>query len=157
MNDELRSACGHPFLQGLSQEYFELMADCAMPVKLEEGEWVFHEGEPANRFYLIHSGLIELHAEGKDKHSMPLEALGKGDVLGWSWLFAPYYWHFGAKVVAPVKATFFYGTRLRETLEQHPALGYEIMQRVVQVLLKRLQATRKMLAETSPSGSARGA
>lgn len=151
MKEELNQASGHPFLEGLSEEQLDLLADCAMPVELREGEWVFHEGEPANRFYLIHAGRIELLSEGKEKHLIPLETIGSGDVLGWSWLFPPYYWHFGAKVLEPVKATFFYGTRLREILEKHPAFGYMLMHRVVQVLLHRLQTTRQKLADAISS------
>ena len=59
----------------------------------------------------------------------------------------PYYWNFDARAVEPVKATFFYGTRLRERCEEDPSLGYALMKRVAQVVLQRLQAVRKRVLE----------
>jgi hypothetical protein len=68
-------------------------------------------------------------------------------VLGWSWLFPPYLWHFDARAVTPPKAIFFYGTRLRELCEENHDLGYELMKRVSEIVIRRLQATRRELVE----------
>ncbi len=76
---------------------------------------------------------------------MPIQIIGPGDVLGWSWLFPPFFWHFDAWVVQPTTAIFFYGTRLREACEQDHELGYELMKRMTQVVMRRLQATRQQL------------
>src|SRR5213592_3897674 len=45
----------------------------------------------------------------------------------------------------PTTAIFFYGTRLREACEQDHDLGYELMKRMTQLVIQRLQATRKQL------------
>jgi len=71
--------------------------------------------------------------------------LQAGDVLGWSWLFPPYYWHFSAEAKTPVESVFFYGTRLRERCEQDTSLGYELMKRVSEIVIKRLQKNREEL------------
>ena len=71
-------------------------------------------------------------------------------MLGWSWLFPPYYWHFDARALEPTTAIFFYGTRLREQCEQDHDFGYEIMKRMTQVVIQRLQATRKQLLKARP-------
>jgi CRP-like cAMP-binding protein len=73
--------------------------------------------------------------------------LGAGDVLGWSWLFPPYLWHFDARAATPTTAIFFYGTRLRELCDENHDLGYELMKRVSEIVIKRLQATRRELVE----------
>ena len=70
---------------------------------------------------------------------------GPGDVIGWSWLYPPYYWHFGARAIQRTTATFYYGTRLREECEENPAFGYELMKRISQVLLDRLQFPLSLL------------
>ena len=79
---------------------------------------------------------------------MPIQTLTAGHVLGWSWLFPPYYWHFDARALEPTRAIFFYGTRLREECEQDPDLGYALMKRVTQVLINRLQATRRQILDS---------
>ena len=113
----------------------------------KKDELIFREGDPANRFYLIRQGRVELETEIKDRGRMLIQTIGPGDVLGWSWLFEPYYWHFDARALSPVKAIFFYGTPLRQQCEEDPHLGYELMKRVAEVVIKRLQAARKHLIE----------
>ena len=70
-------------------------------------------------------------------------------MLGWSWLFPPYVWHFTARAVEPVRAIFFYGTWLRERCDADPALGYELMKRTTAVVIRRLQAARQQLVSAT--------
>jgi len=135
----------HPFLRGLKPEHLRLLADSAMRMGYEAGELIFREGDPANRFYLIEQGRVSLESHRTDEASVAVQVIGPGDVLGWSWLFPPYYWHFDARALEPTTAIFFYGTRLREQCEQDHAFGYEMMKRMTQVVVQRLQAARKQL------------
>ncbi|MDB6067979.1 MAG: cyclic nucleotide-binding protein [Pedosphaera sp.] len=135
----------HPFLKGLSPHQIRLLGDCSMVVNFQPGEVIFSEGDPANRFYLIHKGKIALESLVKDRGITPIQTVGAGEVLGWSWLFPPYYWHFDARAVEPTEALFFYGTPLREQCEADHELGYELMKRMAEVMMKRLQATRRQL------------
>jgi hypothetical protein len=64
-------------------------------------------------------------------------------VLGWSWLFSPYYWHFDARAATPVTTIFFYGTQLRKLCEEKHCLGYELVLRVSEIIFKGLQARRR--------------
>lgn len=137
----------HPFLRGLSPEHLEILADCAMQTQFEPNQMIFHEGEVANRFYLILEGKVALESSARDGGAVSIETIGPAEVLGWSWLFPPYYWHFDARAVEPTRAIFFYGTRLRERCEDDHDLGYELIKRTAQVLMQRLQATRRQLLE----------
>ena len=140
--DSLRS---HPFFKGLSESHLSALADCAMSTSFLAGQKLFTEGDVANRFYLIQSGQVLLSAETAPHEHAPIQVIQAGEVLGWSWLFPPYYWHFSAEARTPVEAIFFYGTRLRERCEQDPALGYELMKRVSEIVIRRLQQTRQEL------------
>ena len=135
----------HPFLRGLKPEHLLLLADSAMRMRYEVGELIFREGDPANRFYLIEQGQVSLESHRKDEAPVAVQVIGPGDVLGWSWLFPPYYWHFDARVLEPTTAIFFYGTRLREQCEQNHDFGFEVMKRMTHVVIDRLQAARKQL------------
>jgi CRP-like cAMP-binding protein len=140
----LTEVADHPFLRGLSSEHLQLLADCAMKCRFEAGELIFQEGEPANRFYLLVTGKVMIESATEGKPEM-IQALGAGDVLGWSWLIPPYYWHFDARAVEPTTAIFFYGTRLREVCEQDHGFAYQLMKRIARVIIARLQATRAQL------------
>src|SRR5262245_4759938 len=133
----------HPFLRGLKAAHLRLLAENAMRLRYETGEHIFLEGDPANRFYLIERGKVSLESHQKDEPAVSIQTIGPGEVLGWSWLFPPYYWHFDARALEPTTAIFFYGTRLREQCEQDHDLGYELMKRMTAIMIQRLQATRK--------------
>jgi CRP/FNR family cyclic AMP-dependent transcriptional regulator len=135
----------HPFLKGLSPHQIRLLNDCAMVVNFQPGELIFREGDPANRFYLIHRGKVALETYVKDRGATPIQSVGAGDLLGWSWLFPPYYWHFDARAIEPTEAVFFYGTPLRAECEADHDLGYELFRRMSEVIVQRLQATRRQL------------
>ena len=135
----------HPFFKGLSEAHYELLASCAMRTTFKAGDTIFKEGDVANRFYLIEEGEVLLEAELSPHEHVGVQRMKGGDVLGWSWLFPPYYWHFSAHAQTPVTAVFFYGTRLRERCEQDPVLGYELMKRVSEIVIRRLQVTRREL------------
>ena len=141
----------HPFVRGLRPEHLKVLADNAMRMHYDEGQMIFREGEPANRFYLIERGHISLESYRRDEPAVNIQKIGPGDVLGWSWLFPPYYWHFDARTLEPTTAIFLYGTRLRELCEEDHDLGYELMKRMTQIVIQRLQATRKELLEL-PTG-----
>jgi CRP-like cAMP-binding protein len=101
----------------------------------------------ANRFYLIENGTVILEAPSFDDSPVLIETLSAGDLLGWSWLFPPYRWHFDARATGPTTAIFFYGTVLREYCEKEPSLGYELFKRMSEVMIRRLQSARDKLSE----------
>ncbi len=133
--------------KGLAPRYLNLLAEAAMLKEFAAGELIFREGDPANRFYLILDGEVALESTTRERGSVLLQTIGENDVLGWSWLFPPYYWHFDARAAAATKAIFFYGTWLRENCERDHDFGYEMLKRMSAVVIQRLQATRKKLAE----------
>jgi len=134
-----------PFFNGLNADQLQLLAASALEMKFETGATIFEEGSPANRFYLILTGRVELSAEMEDRNVIPIQTLGPGDELGWSWFFPPYSMHFSARALEPTTAIFFYGTRLREQCEQDHELGYQIMRRIAEVATQSLQATQRRL------------
>ncbi len=138
---------GHPFLQGLNPHQMRIIRDCAMFTHFNAGELIFREGDPANRFYLITKGQVSLESHVRDTGTMTIQTVIKGEVLGWSWLFPPFYWHFDARAVEETDAVFFYGTPLREECENDHELGYELIKRLSEVMIRRLQATRRQLVE----------
>lgn len=133
---------GQPFLKGMDTRLIELLAEDCLPAEFKEDELILQEGGPANRFYLILEGQVELESPVRDGEPVHIQTLGPGELLGWSWLYPPYYWHFDARAITPVRALFFYGTHLRERCEENHDLGYELMKRVSEVVIARLQNAR---------------
>ena len=137
----------HPFFKGLEEPYLQLLVGCASNVRFNAGEVVFREGEEANRFYLIRQGKVAVEMFAPSRGPIILQTLGEGEVLGWSWLVAPYRWRFDGRAVELTRAIALDGECLRGKCEEDHDLGYELMKRVSLVMEKLVQATRMQLAD----------
>lgn len=97
-----------PFLTGMKDRHIRVLADCACRTHFDEGQIIFHQGQTANRFYLIEEGTIELEAALKSgERRIVAGNIERGGVLGWSWLFAPFEWQFSARALTQISALFF--------------------------------------------------
>ena len=137
----------HPFFAGLEPRYLELLAGCASNVRFNAGEFVFREGEAANQFYLIRHGKVALEIFVPERGPVTIQTIDAGDVLGWSWLFPPYRWHFDARAMELTRAIAFDGQCLRSKCDEDHDLGYELMRRFARIITERLQATRLQLLD----------
>lgn len=147
MNAEIESQTAqHPFLRSLSAEHLATVLQNAKPSAFAAGEFIVKEGDPANRFFLIESGRVTIEAGAQQK---TVQTLGPGEVLGWSWLFPPFSWSFSARAMEPTKCTVLDGGHLLVTAEENPEFGYVLMRLISQIVIGRLQATRKKLLENS--------
>lgn len=135
------------FLKGMDKEHLEAIADCASYVRFQKGDFLFHEGEFARRFYIISSGKVAIEIFTAGRGPVIVETLDDGDVLGWSWLFEPYRWHFDALAQTDITAVAFDALCLRGKCEANHDLGYELVKRFSQVIVERLQATRLALMD----------
>jgi CRP-like cAMP-binding protein len=132
----------HPFLAGMSHHHLMLLTDCATVTHFKKGEVILDEGELADRFYLIESGKVVLESVTREIDPVRVDTISAGELLGWSWMFPPYIWHFTARAIEPTDAIYFSGPALREDCEQVHSLGYELFKRMSVVMMKRLQSAR---------------
>jgi len=136
-----------PLFQGLTPAQLELIAGCGSNVRFNEGELLFREGGEADTFYVVRHGSIALETFVPARGAVTIETLEAGEVVGWSWLFPPYRWHFDARAHSLVRATSFDGACLRGKCERDPQLGYDLMSRFAQVMIQRMQWTRMRLLD----------
>jgi CRP/FNR family transcriptional regulator, cyclic AMP receptor protein len=139
----------HPFLRGMSADQLGLLAKAARDVKFPARHRLFEDGGSAAQFWLIQSGHVSLDLHVPGEGPVVIETIGMGELLGWSWLFPPYKWAFGAVAATAVEAFEFDAPAVRELCVLDPGLGYEFNQRITLVLAKRLQATRIRLIARS--------
>ena len=132
----------HDFFKGLAPDYRALLAGCATNVRFNLNEFIFREGEAANKFYVIRHGKVALDVYVPGRGYVTMQTVNQGEVLGWSWLFEPYQWHFDARALNLTRAIAFDGQCLREKCDTDHELGYDMMKRFVQIIIQRLQATR---------------
>ncbi len=80
----------HPFFTDFPPHYLDLVVGCASNVRFAPGEFIFHEGEDAGKFYLIREGKVDLSIVSERRGPLSIVTLKEDDILGWSWLFPPY-------------------------------------------------------------------
>ncbi|MGO9954452.1 MAG: cyclic nucleotide-binding domain-containing protein [Solirubrobacteraceae bacterium] len=143
--DELITAS--PVFAGLPADDLALIAACGTNERVGAGIYLLREGDPADRFYLVRHGRIALVVHAPGRGDTVIETLSDGDVLGWSWLFAPHRWQLDGRTLAPCSVITFDGLCLREKCEADPRLGYALMSRFAAHMLTELQAVRFQLLD----------
>jgi CRP-like cAMP-binding protein len=142
----------NPVFRGLEAARLELISGCGRTARFGRGTRLFREGDPADTFFLVRRGRVALTTHVPGRGEITIETLEPGEVVGWSWLFEPYRWHFDARAVMDVAAIAFDGACLRGKCDGDPALGYELMRRFAQVMIDRLQHTRTRLLDVYGDG-----
>jgi CRP/FNR family transcriptional regulator, cyclic AMP receptor protein len=125
----------------------DLIVAGAKHAEYDADHTIFRKGEPANQFFLIESGMVALEADGPRKGSAPIQMVGDGELLGWSWLFPPFTWHFSARAVKSTQAFVLNGGHLLVLCEENHDLGFDVMRRIAQIVISRMEATSKKLLE----------
>ncbi len=138
---------GHPFLAGLDPALGRMLAGCARNLRLAPGDFLFREGVVADEFYLIREGrvVLELHVPGRA--ALAIATIGDGDIVGVSWLVAPQRWAFDARAAADTRVFGLDAGCLRDKCEADHHLGYEMMKRILPVMVRRMQAARQQLLD----------
>ncbi|MBY8883318.1 cyclic nucleotide-binding domain-containing protein [Streptomyces sp. PTM05] len=132
-------------LRGVPPEYRDRMMEMAHEVAFDQDTRIFEEDGTADRFWVLRSGAVTLDLNVPGRRPVTVETLGPGDLLGWSWMFPPYQWDFGAEALSPVRAYEFDGADVRAACDADPALGYALTRVVAEILAHRLEAARTRL------------
>jgi CRP/FNR family transcriptional regulator, cyclic AMP receptor protein len=136
-----------PFLRGVPPAQLAGLAGLCEHVTFPARERLFDEGAKADRFWIIDAGQVTLDATVPGHGRLVIETLGRGDVLGLSWMLPPYQWRFGAVATQPTQAFEFDAAAVRAACDTDPGLGYELSRRFTAVVVRRLQTTRVRLLE----------
>jgi CRP-like cAMP-binding protein len=135
-------------LKALSPEHRERLMALAAEQAFGAGERIFEEREPADRFWVIRSGSVTLDLRVReDDRPMEVSTLRTGDMLGWSWLFPPYEWDFGAEALSPVRSYRFDGLQVQRLCDADPEFGYALLRVVAEILAHRVHRARTRLLD----------
>lgn len=90
MIDVLRTA---PLLSGLSDAQRRRVAARAMPLTLQEGQWLFSQGDPAERFFAVQKGQVRLFRLSPEGAEKVIEIVAPGQTFAEALMFlnAPRY------------------------------------------------------------------
>ena len=136
-----------PFFQGLPEENIRVIAGYSKILRANGGDLLFQEGGHAGNFYIIIKGKVALETYAPGQGAITIQTVEGGEILGWSWLIAPYKYRFGARVITSTEMIVINGDELRMQCEQDPVLGYEMMKRMMHAITSRLEQTRLLFMD----------
>ena len=142
----------YPPLSQLGGGALEQLAAHASLEQFNAGERILRTGTPANTFYVLLSGRIALEMPNPRGGSIVIETLGPGEVLGISWMLAPYRLTFDARCVDHCSVIAIDADNVRTACDADPALGYALYKQLSGVVSSRLQATRMQLLDLYGDG-----
>src|ERR1039458_2754265 len=136
----------HAFTQGLSEAQIERLAGIATRVEFAENEVVLVDGARSTSFFLLLTGSVVVELRG-GQYVMAVQALGSGDVFGWSALLDDQDTLFQVRAREHTTALQIDGATLKANCMSDPALGAEFFHRILRVVAGRVRATELRFAE----------
>jgi CRP/FNR family cyclic AMP-dependent transcriptional regulator len=136
-----------PALRALGPDHRVTIAGCAGNAAFGADDEIMREGDPADAFYVIRKGAVAIVTDVPGRGAVTLETLHAGDLLGWSWLLAPYRNEFGARALGTTHLLGFDAACLRGKCDADPALGYDLLKLLAAGFAERLRDTRLRLLD----------
>lgn len=133
--------------QGLSDEECEMVAKVCRQEIYEEGSVIFNEGERSERIYIVESGRIVCESEVAPGKRVIVGDEKKGGIFGWSALVSPYRCTATARTTQRATVIAIDGRQLQELCSVYSDICAKVMQHMVRVLARRLEALRSYVAE----------
>jgi CRP-like cAMP-binding protein len=137
----------HAFFAGLDDRFRALVSGCARNAQFRPLEYLFHEGDPADRFFLIREGHVRLEVAAPGRGGLTFQTLGAGEIVGVSWLASPYRWTYDARAIELTRAISIDAACLRGKCEADHDLGYDMMKRFMPTLISMLHSTQMQMLD----------
>lgn len=141
-----------PFFYGFTDAQLKALAMIAEERDLSADTAIFEEGNPAQKFYLLVDGSIDLYIKSEEENNpgsrrdFPVGEINPGEVFGIATLFEPYVFSVTTRSANASKLIEFDGPSLRALTQVDLSLAYQLMQQSARTLLGRLNSTRVQLA-----------
>ena len=130
----------------LSESRLKKIAHTVKKTRIIKGNWLFHEGDRADRFYALENGAVELFTRIDDDLELPVTIIrNAGGCFGIPALVPPYQYSLSCRCAEDADLLIFRREDIEKLSAEDHALGCTIMINLAQYLLGRLKETRQDL------------
>ncbi len=137
---------------GLDDSDIQKIADLpsSQTREYESEEVIFHAGETANDLYVVEEGQVNLVLKSPASSTQPpgesvLVTITRGGIFGWGGLVPPHIRVGSAISKGHSRAICISATELRTLFDEHPQLGYQVMNSLVKVIGSRVWNLEQLL------------
>ncbi|NNF63889.1 MAG: cyclic nucleotide-binding domain-containing protein [Acidimicrobiia bacterium] len=138
---------GSELVARLSADQLAYLESVGEERHFEENEILFSEDGSADEFHVIVSGRVGLELSGPRMGPLVIQTLGRGDLVGLSWLFPPYRWAWRARARVATTTIAFDAAQVREQCDRDVSFDRAFTSIVAREALRRLQATRTQILD----------
>ena len=133
----------------MSKDFVKEIMETAVTESHQEGECLFHEGDPANAFYILLKGRIKLSI-GKIGHIVYIVS-NAGEAFGWSSLIGKDNFSASAECMAQTKVLSLDKGKLQMILGKDQANSLLLYKRLAEILGNRLLQSYMIISPISPA------
>jgi CRP-like cAMP-binding protein len=136
--------------KGLPEFLLKEIAAISKKVSAKKGEFIFHEGEKADKLHFLINGSVALRVKLTTRPesitvsfiSMPYQS------FGWSGIVAPNHYTSSAECDEDSNLLIIAAAPFMKLLEENPESGFKVMQRITEIIADRLRNSRQALLKT---------
>ncbi len=139
-----------PLFRNLPEPLLDQIARSGEDLAFSQGDTIFKEGEQADQLHFLLKGAVVLKVKLTSRpESITVSAVSQRfESFGWSGIVPPYHYTASAICETDCKILTIPGVKLMEVLEENPAAGFTVMQRITELVSNRLRNSRQALLKT---------
>ena len=126
-------------LADLTEQMLEKVLPLVQPLRFNQGDIIFEEGEKAENLYCLKRGKILLEVEISETITISLGSIKTGYSFGWSALLSGSSYTSYAVCAEPCEVLAIPGDKFQDLLKEDLDMGYRIMKFVSVILKGRLE------------------
>jgi CRP-like cAMP-binding protein len=136
--------------KGLPETLLKDIAAIAEEVSVKNGEFVFREGEKADKLHFLINGSIALRVKLTSRpESITVSFVSSPyQSFGWSGIVAPNHYTSSAECDEDSNLLIISAAPFLKLLEENPESGFKVMQRITEIIADRLRNSRQALLKT---------
>jgi len=135
---------------GLPESLLKKIAELSKEVSMKNGDFVFREGEKADKLHFLLQGSVALRVKLTSRPdsvtvsfvSTPFQS------FGWSGVVAPHHYTSSAECDEDSDLLIIPAEPFMKLLEKYPEAGFQVMKRIAEIIADRLRNSRQALLKT---------
>ena len=146
----ITSLADFPLFRNLPEDLLDKFAALGEELSFSQGDAIFREGESADKLHFLLAGEVVLKVKLTSRpESITVSVVSQRfESFGWSGIVPPYHYTASAICETDCKILTIPGDRIMELLEENPAAGFTVMQRLTELISSRLRNSRQALLKT---------
>ena len=135
-------------LRYLTDEMLDKLIPITELMHFDKREFIFRQGEKAQRFYMLKEGKVILEQRITDKIAVSVSAIKPGNSFGWSAMLDREEYNIDAVCAEPCKVFSFRDEKIKALFEEDHSLGFIMSQRLLHIIKKRYDIRTEQFIKT---------